>query len=488
MRDRSRTKPEPIEATAVLKQRIKELEQSESVRNRTEEEIAVLAEIGRVICSTMDIDEVYDRFAAEARQLIPFDRVTVSLCDTRAKLITLAYVSGADLSNYKQGDSVPLTGTLFEELLRERTGQIIQSERMDEIVGRIPTFARNFRAGLRSLIGVPLIYKDEVVGVLYFWSKTPNGYTEQDLRLAERIGDQIAGAIANAQLFADLKKTEMSLRESEGRFRAMVEEAPVGVAEVEVGTGRFLTVNRRLCEMVGRTREELLATTFHTITHPADLHMHAESKALLLAGKIRYYRLEKRYIRNDGEIVWVNITVSPLWKPGETPGRHITVIEEITERKQAEEALNRAHGELQVKNITLRELNTTLNVLLKQREDDKRSMEERFVMNIQNLVLPFVEAMKKGRLDVGQQPCLDIIEAHLRDIATPLLKNMRQFNLTPRELRVAALIRNGKTTKEIAEALSVATGSIDIHRINIRKKLGLTSRKARLQSYLEALV
>ena len=133
------------------------------------------------------------------------------------------------------------------------------------------------------------------------------------------------------------KQAEEALRESERRFRALVEQAAVGVAEIEMSTGRFYTVNRRLCEMVGRTEEELLATTFHAITHPEDLHLHEEKTALLFAGKIGHYSLEKRYLRKDGEIVWVNITVSPLWKPGEKPGRNMIVVEDITERKRAEE-------------------------------------------------------------------------------------------------------------------------------------------------------
>ncbi|MBM4315426.1 MAG: GAF domain-containing protein, partial [Deltaproteobacteria bacterium] len=69
-----------------------------------------------------------------------------------------------------------MAGTLIEELVRRRNGMIVQSKKMDEIVDRIPSFAKNYRAGLRSLIGVPLIYKDGVIGVLYFWSKTPAAY------------------------------------------------------------------------------------------------------------------------------------------------------------------------------------------------------------------------------------------------------------------------------------------------------------------------
>ncbi len=133
------------------------------------------------------------------------------------------------------------------------------------------------------------------------------------------------------------KQAEGALRESEGRFRALVEQAAVGVAEIDITTGRFYTVNHRLCEMVGRSTEELLATTFHAITHPEDLHLHEEKTAQLFTGKIGHYSMEKRYLGKDGEIVWVNIKVSPLWKPGEKPGRNMIVVEDITERKMAEE-------------------------------------------------------------------------------------------------------------------------------------------------------
>jgi diguanylate cyclase (GGDEF)-like protein/PAS domain S-box-containing protein len=103
-----------------------------------------------------------------------------------------------------------------------------------------------------------------------------------------------------------------------------------------MNTGRFYTVNRRLCELMGRTEEEMLATTFLAITHPEDLHLHEEKTRMMMAGQIGHYTLEKRYLRKDGESVWVNITVSPLWKPGETPGRNIAVVEDITDRKRME--------------------------------------------------------------------------------------------------------------------------------------------------------
>ena len=257
------------------------------------------------------------------------------------KALVTAYVSGFDVPDRRPGTIVPMAGSVSEVFMQRRSGRIIHVESHEDLVRQFPsvTISMVVQAGIRSLIGVPLIHRNEVIGSLHFRSKKPNAYTEQDLRLAERIGAQIAGAIANAQLFTNLKKTENALRESEGRFRGLVEQAAVGVAEIEMNTGRFFTVNRRLCEIVGRTEEELLATTFQAITHPEDLHLHEEKTQMLLAGEISHYSMEKRYLRKDGGIVWVNITVSPLWKPGETPGRNIAVVEDITERKRMEEKI-----------------------------------------------------------------------------------------------------------------------------------------------------
>lgn len=308
-------------------------------RKRAEQEIAIIADIGRLIGSTLNIDEVYERFAAETRKLIPFDRITVNVHEPSHDIMRIAYVSGEDVPGRKRGDSFPLRGSVSEALIRTKTGLLGHPESVAEMDKQFPGSVDTIKAGMRSLMGIPLIYRDEVIASLHFRSKKMNHYRDRDLRLAERIGAQIAGAIGTAQMFSDLQKTENSLLESEGRFRGLIEQAAVGVAEIEMSTGRFFTVNRRFCEMVGRTEEEMLATTFQAITHPDDLHLHEKNTQMMLAGEIRHYSMEKRYIRKDGGIVWVNITVSPLWKPGEAPARNIAVVEEITDRKRMEEEI-----------------------------------------------------------------------------------------------------------------------------------------------------
>jgi diguanylate cyclase (GGDEF)-like protein/PAS domain S-box-containing protein len=338
------------QALADLQKAEEEQRRHRDIAEKLAGETAIIAEIGRLIGSTIEIDEVYERFAVEAGKLIHFDRLAINLCRLHENRLTVAYVFGADIPLRNYGDSTEMEGTLSEAVMHGRTSMLIQPdnnvESIAKIVRQIPELAMTFQVGLRSLLSVPLIYRDEAVGVLHFRTTRQNAYTERDIHLAERIGRQIAGAITNARLFAELRKTDIALRESEVRYRALVERAAVGVAEISMKTGRFLTVNQRLCEILGRAEEEMLQTTFPSITHPEDSHLHKEKAALLLAGKIGQYDLEKRYLHKDGRTVWVDIKVSPLWKPGETAVSCMTVVLDITQRKQLE--LESAHRSRQM--------------------------------------------------------------------------------------------------------------------------------------------
>ena len=329
---------------------------------RLAREMGVIAEIGRIIGSTLNIDEVYERFVAAVQKLIPADRLGITLHSLADGVVKIAYVTGKDVPGRQKGDCFPLTGTLNEMLIRTRTGILVHPESLEELQRTYPTFVNNYKAGVRSIMSIPLISRDEVIGVLDFRSMQPNAYTLEDLNLAHRIAEQISGAISGAQLFADLKKVEKSLRESEARFRPLFEQASVGVAEVDIRTGRYLTVNRRQCEILGMTEEEMQSMTFHDVSHPDDRNLHVDKMADLLAGKIKNYTLEKRYLRKDGEVIWVNITVAPLWKPGETPDRNIVVIEDVTERKRMQEEIERRSKQLTVLHETSLELSAELNL------------------------------------------------------------------------------------------------------------------------------
>jgi GAF domain-containing protein len=110
------------------------------------------------------------------------------------------------------------------------------------LVERYPTLRPNLNVGLRSSMMVPLISKDQVTGVLHFRSFKPSAYKERDLRLAERVGNQIAGAIANAQLYVERKEAEEALNTAKQRFQTLADQAPFGMVMIDKH-GTFKYVN-----------------------------------------------------------------------------------------------------------------------------------------------------------------------------------------------------------------------------------------------------
>lgn len=146
---------------------------------------------------------------------------------------------------------------------------------------------------------------------------------------------------------SDQYRARQELLLSEKRFRTIFEQAAVGVALIDSKTGRILRINQRYCDMLGYTSEEMTGgKTFPQITHPEDHQRDENNLDLLLTGEIDQFEMEKRYIHRDGSIIWCNLTVSPTWHPDEEPTNHIAVAVDITERKQAEAALQESESQL----------------------------------------------------------------------------------------------------------------------------------------------
>jgi len=164
-------------------------------------------------------------------------------------------------------------------------------------------------------------------------------------------------------------------------------------------------------------------------------------------------------------------------------------LETEEERIQAEKALRQREKELSVKTTNLEEVNTALKVLLKRRDEVRTELEEKVVFNVKELVEPFMEKLKKSRLEPNQIAYLSILETNLRDIISPFSYRLssKHFNLTPTELKIANLVRQGKTTKEIADLLNLSRRTIESHRDHIRKKIGIKNKKINLRTNLMAI-
>jgi len=144
---------------------------------------------------------------------------------------------------------------------------------------------------------------------------------------------------------------------------------------------------------------------------------------------------------------------------------------------------------LEIKTKRLEEINTAMKVLLKKREEDKTELEDNVLTNVKELVEPYFEKIKKTKLDDQQEAFLSIIESNLKEIISPFTRKMslKYLNLTPTEIRIANLIRHGSSSKKIAELQNVSPRTIDTHRKNIRRKIGLQGQRGNLRSHLLSL-
>lgn len=142
-----------------------------------------------------------------------------------------------------------------------------------------------------------------------------------------------------AELIIANKKLAFQNQESEEQFEAIFNDAPMGIAIIDSLTGNIFNVNPTFAKIAGRTIAEMANIDWMSITHPDDIQLDLNNMAQLLAGEINGFRMEKRYIHPDGSLVWINMTISKVLHDNKSHPRHLCMIEDITERKRAEEAL-----------------------------------------------------------------------------------------------------------------------------------------------------
>jgi len=316
------------------------LRRSEGAANRLSQENMVIEKFGRVVRSALDIEEVYGRFAGfaeEVGKLILFDRVTITIMNPEDNTLTMTYVSGPagpDIAGQRAGDVFPMAGTLAEEVIQNRSSLLIQPESARETTEQFPDFLPYFRAGFQSMLSVPLTSKDGVMGVLSFLSTRQNAYTEMDLRVAERIGTEIAAAIAKAQIFLERKQAEEALQ----KYRFVVDHSTVGIWILQ--DEKLIFVNPKCTEILGYSAEELTSKPLAAFLHPDDRESETERYSSWLKGEMPLSTYRYRFLHKDGSIKWLETKAALVrWE-----GRPaiINFATDFTEYRQAEEELRRS--------------------------------------------------------------------------------------------------------------------------------------------------
>ncbi len=205
------------------------------------------------------------------------------------------------------------------------------------LYGRFQDFPAEERAalafikGLKSVAAVPVFIGTQWWGFVgYDECVNEMEWSSAEIDALKVLADILGAAIQR-------ERYETALKDSEQRFRAIFEQAAVGVALIETKTERFLKINKKYRDIIGITDEEMNSADYRGSSHPDDMTAERNNMEKLIDGRLHEFSMEKRYIRNNGDIVWVNRTVSPLWELGAEPNYHIAIVEEITERKRAEQ-------------------------------------------------------------------------------------------------------------------------------------------------------
>jgi PAS domain S-box-containing protein len=298
----------------------------------------------------------------------------------------------------------------------------------------------------------------------------------------EPVQDPDGEVVESRSMVIDISKRKMAeeaLSKSEKRYRLLVEtmNEGLGVLDKKACLKYF---NHKFCEMLGYQKDEIVGRPIVDFLPEPDQSIFKTQFTMRKNGKSTRY--EMKFASKEGREIPTIISGTPIFDGGKRFKGSFAVITDISDRKKME-------TELATRAADLEELNTALKVLLKRREQDKAELEEKIIINVKELVMPYLEKLKRSRLNERQRTYLTILESNLNEIISPFARSLsfNLWNLTHKEMEIANLIKYGKTTKEIAEMLNLSTRTIESHRKNVRQKLGIKNNKSNLRTYLSSL-
>ena len=190
--------------------------------------------------------------------------------------------------------------------------------------------------GIQSCAAFPLRFHGQIAGAVSICSTERNFFNTEEVRLLEEIAGDISYALDRLDEQKQRQEAKLALQQSEEHFRVMFETAAIGMAQADLHTGQFRRVNRKMCAITGYSETELLNKNIRDITHPEDRDRDWNTFQRVVRGEVPHYHREKRYVRRDGSIVWVNVNMNVVRDDAGNPIRSLATIEDITERRLAE--------------------------------------------------------------------------------------------------------------------------------------------------------
>ena len=296
--------------------------------------------------------------------------------------------------------------------------------------------------------------------------------------------------VAAIQDLSYSRRAELALIESEQRFRELADHIREVFWLFDWRKQTVVYVSPAYEQIWGRRIQDLYDNyaEWSESVHPEDL-VHARDSFERIVetggGETREYRI----IRPDGNVRWISDRGFAIYDKKGNIKRIAGIAEDTTERKKIQNALFENEKKLKKQAENLKEVNTALKVLLEQREKEQTELKENLLVNIKKLIFPYIEKMESKHLAEDIQVLVNIIKTNIEDIISPISNTLasKYLELTPAEIQTVDLIKQGKTSKEIAALLNVSPKAVSFHRGNIRKKLGLHNKKINLRTYLQSL-
>jgi PAS domain S-box-containing protein len=281
---------------------------------------------------------------------------------------------------------------------------------------------------------------------------------------------------------------EQALKESEEKYRTIIENIEDGYYEVDLA-GNFTFFNNALEQITGYSRNELMGMNNRNIMDKYNASQVYKVFHNVYQTGIATKAIDWELTTKDGSRRFIEASVTLKKGLNSNPIGFMGIARDITARKEHVEALEAREKELEIKTKDLQDLNTALKVLLERRERDKTDLEQTVTNNINEIVMPYLEMAKKKASDKKMIGYLSILEDNIIEITSSFFRKLstKYANLTATEIEVANLVKHGKSIKEIADMLNISGKTVEVHRMNIRKKMGIANTKTSLRTHLLSL-
>ena len=295
-------------------------------------------------------------------------------------------------------------------------------------------------------------------------------------------------AAKNQQLEGEMKQRQLAeeqLRESENRLRLALDAASNGVWERNLLTGEVYYGENWYHTLGYKDKNEFSGEHFfENLLHPDDKERFLAHREAYVQGKTLCYEVEYRIRNKAGGWQWMLSRGKAIAK--DEQGKALQIIGTLTDITRLKEFEAELEQRVRERTLELSESNVALTVLLKKWQEERALLAEQVFANATKLVEPFFDRLHATRLTEQQQVLVDILRANITELTSPFASkySTKMGRLTPTEIQVANLVKQGKRSKEIAEIMKLSSGTIDIHRKNIRRKLDIAHLKTNLQTML----